>query len=247
MHYKYKRKSKCTHLDLHLQLFGRKHGKSTSEVVFTTMEEQRFRMQARVHYSPLEFTIKPNIKYVKNLWRFVEKADMGGMPRSQYDKNRLINKVLAVTFSLLLGLNIRKKIWIAIYLPECMIRQLGEIGYTVRRMVADNLTTNVKMFKEMNGRVFHPFIQHPVQPAVISKYSMMLGPIFLCFDPVNGIKKVRNQFRDRILMDRGDEVRALFPQVSHTGNDRKHRKTGSSEKVYKSILQMWTVRKIFQI
>ena len=230
------RKSKVAHLPSPTTLRAYT-GKSTGEVGLTTLVEQRLRMEAS-RLSPLEkigslqvdeTTIKQKKKYVRNLGRFVGRVDMGGIPRSPHDKNRLANKVLAFVFS---GLNTRYKICIAIYLvnnltaeqqkeiTEYVIRRLEEIGYTVLRLVTDNLTTNVKMFKEMNGGVLHPVVPHPVQPTVISKSPMILRPLFLSFDPVHGIKNVRNQFRDRILMFREKKVSfELIEKIYHL--DRK--------------------------
>ena len=176
------------------------------EVGFTPLVEQRLRMEAG-RLSSIEkiwslqvdeTTHKQKKKYIKNLGRYVGRVDMGGIPRYSYEENRLSNKVLAFVFS---GLTTRFKICVAIYLVNKLtadqqkdltthvIERLEALGFSVVRLVTDNLSTNVKMFKEMNGGILHFVVPHPVDKrAADLKTPTIFRLLFLSFDPVHGMK-----------------------------------------------------------
>lgn len=150
-YYKYVRKSEIMHLPAPSTVRAYT-GKSTGEVGFTALVEQRLRMEAS-RLSPMEkkgslqvdeSTHKQKKKYVKNLGRYVGRVDMGGIPRSPYEKTRMSNKALAFVFS---GLTTRYKICVAVFLVNKLtvdqqkdltihvIERLEALGFSVVRLV----------------------------------------------------------------------------------------------------------------
>ena len=243
-YYKYMRKSKVAHLPSPTTLRAYT-GKSTGEVGLTTLVEQRLRMEAS-RLSPLEkigslqvdeTTIKQKKKYVRNLGRFVGRVDMGGIPRSPHDKNRLANKVLAFVLS---GLSTHYTIPVAIFLVNQLtaeqqtkltvhvIERVEVSRFKVFRLVTDNLSTNTKMFTLLNNKVLCDVVPHPVDEMARAypPIPCIYRPLYLSFDPCHILKNVRNLGCDRILEIDGKLV-SFAPLVKIYEIQKKSREEGA--------------------
>lgn len=118
-----------------------------------------------------EITIGPSEEYISQLDKFVGKIDMGGVVEPG-DENKLATKMLGFVF---VGLNTSYKIPVAYFLVNQLtaeqqevltlhvIKDVEETGFSVIRLVADNLSVNTTMFKRINGGELHPVVRHPVQ------------------------------------------------------------------------------------
>jgi hypothetical protein len=80
--------------------------------------------------------------------------------------------------------------------------EVERIGFVVVGAVADNASTNTKMFKIINP---DRILSHEIALPNDSKWKL-----FLSFDSSHIIKNVRNQFIDRSLQRKGKSIRFDF-------------------------------------
>lgn len=70
-------------------------------------------------------------------------------------------------------------------------------GFSVERVVTDNASTNVKMFKYFGNGEVVPFISHPMDPT---------RKLFFSYDYTHLIKNMRNLFINRVVDVCGEKV-----------------------------------------
>ena len=188
-------------------------GKSTGEVGMTRTIKQRLSMERKslhdcechVSLELDECALKPKRKLKKQWDKMMGAVDMGGVVKP-LNRHVLANRMLAFVIT---GLSTHYKIPVAFFfvrnmtaaqlfqLTQHVLLEVEKLGFLVDRIVADNATTNVKMFKMWNGGELTHVVKHPVDPK---------RKLFLSFDPTHILKNVRNQFMDRHLNINGDYI-----------------------------------------
>ena len=166
-----------------------------------------------------EMTIKPveyDMKYDKNLQKFVGAVDLGGVTSSE--STALANKMIGFVLN---GLNTRYKIPVAFFFVNSLIapqptdltvhviQKVEECGSCVDRLVTDCLSVNVKMFANLNGGTLHPVVPHPIQKEA-GKPPLVFRPLFVSFDSCHGTKNVRNQYVYRTFVINGEEISGKY-------------------------------------
>ncbi|KZS20310.1 Uncharacterized protein APZ42_013039, partial [Daphnia magna] len=162
-----------------------------------------------------EVAIKPNETYVKHADKLVGHVDMAGIVEAK-DKEKLANKLLtfainglANSFCIIVGYFLVNKMTAEELskLTLHVIEEVERIGFVVVGAVADNASTNTKMFKMINpDRILSHVIPHP---------NDANRKLFLSFDSSHIIKNVRNQFIDRPLKRKGKPIRFEFIKRLH--------------------------------
>lgn len=204
-------------------------GRSTLETGVSSLVVKRLQTEAKTlndieKYGSLmldEMTISPTETYVRNLQKYCGAVDMAGVV-SVEDDDRLANKMLAFVLS---GQTTPYRIPVAYFLVNQLtadqqtrllvhvIEKVEEAGLKVFRVVADNLSTNVAMFANLNGGTHHHTVVHPVQPYTkdeIAKSHVILRPLFLSYDYCHVLKNLRNQFLSRKFEIEGEEISPKF-------------------------------------
>lgn len=133
-------------------------------------------------------TIAPTESYVQNLEKYCGKVDIGDIVCDP-DDNHLANKMLGMVF---FGSNTNYKTPVPYFLVNKLdayqqlslvtdfIQKIETTTFKVVRVVTDNLSVNVKMFRKMNGDLLPPVLVHPVLPFTEKCYE----PIPLVFRPL---------------------------------------------------------------
>ena len=81
-----------------------------------------------------------------------------------------------------------------------------EVGFRVIRIVTNNHITDVKIFTVISvENVPKPVISHPINPS----------RDFLLFDPCHTVKKFRNIFLSRNMLNKGQPITADFIKLLH--------------------------------
>lgn len=177
-------------------------GSSTLDVGFTDMVKETLRAKIEelgdglgkhVNLALDEVAIKTGESYMKNVDKVLGDVDMGGIVTPK-DNEKLANKLLtfainglADSFCIIEGYFLVNKL---------------TAGFTVVGTVADNASTNTKMFRLINpeGILTHE-IPHP---------NDAKRKLFLSFDSSHIIKNLRNQLINRTLQRKGKPIMFAF-------------------------------------
>lgn len=152
--------------------------------------------------------IKPKLIHLKQKGRIFGNVNFGNW--LNYRKEPLANRLLCFVMK---GLSSFYEIPVAYFLVRCLtgqqliilikkiVAELENIGFKVVRLVADDLSVNQKVFRELSGGAeIKPQIEHFVKPS---------RPLFLSFDYCHVFKNIRNNFLNRDL-----ELRQTAPANS---------------------------------
>jgi hypothetical protein len=162
-----------------------------------------------------EVAIKPDESYMKNVDKLVGHVDMAGIVEP-VNGAKLANKMLtfainglANSFCIVVGYFLVNKMTAEELskLTLHILEEVEKIGFTVVGAVADNASTNTKMFKLINSEgVLSHEISHPNDPT---------RKLYISFDSSHIIKNVRNKFIDRPLKRKGKPILFAFIKRIH--------------------------------
>ena len=162
-----------------------------------------------------EVAIKPNETYVRHADKLVGHVDMAGIVETK-NEEKLANKLLtfainglANSFCIIVGYFLVNKMTAEELskLTLHVIEEVEKIGFNVVGAVADNASTNTKMFKMINpDKILAHVIPHP---------NDAKRKLFISFDSSHIIKNVRNQFIDRSLQRNGKPINFDFIKRLH--------------------------------
>jgi hypothetical protein len=157
-----------------------------------------------------EVEIKPNKTYVRHADKLIGNVDMTSIVELK-NQEKLANKLLtfainglANSFCIIVGyfqvnkMTAEELSKLTLHVKE----EVERIGFVVVGAVADNASTNTKMFKIINP---DRILSHEIALPNDSKWKL-----FLSFDSSHIIKNVRNQFIDRSLQRKGKSIRFDF-------------------------------------
>lgn len=157
-----------------------------------------------------EVEIKPNKTYVRHADKLIGHVDMTSIVELK-NQEKLANKLLtfainglANSFCIIVGyfqvnkMTAEELSKLTLHVKE----EVERIGFVVVGAVADNASTNTKMFKIINP---DRILSHEIALPNDSKWKL-----FLSFDSSHIIKNVRNQFIDRSLQRKGKSIRFDF-------------------------------------
>lgn len=206
-------------------------GKSTGDVGFTPVAEKRLQLLAinlceqekEVSIEVDEMSLEPKMKKIRQWDRIVGQVNSGGILVIQDGKPILANRLLAFHMT---GLSTAFKCPVAYFfvrqltakdlfkLTEFVLEGVEKHGFHVARIVGDNASTNVKMFRmwSPDGKLV-PFIKHPLDEDRL---------LFFSFDYTHILKNIRNLQADRVfdicgqtvsfkLLRRVQEIQKHFP------------------------------------
>ena len=188
-------------------------GSSRADVGFTDLIKERLLMekknlteqQLKVHLIVDAAAIKPVEAYMKNVDKLVGHVDMAGVVEP-VEEGALANKLLTFvinglskSFSIIVGYFLVKKLTASqlLELTKHVIKEIEALGFQVEGLVADNASTNTKMFKLLNpeGILCHQ-VPHPNDKK--GYFSLVSTPPTLSrtlatsslIDPLNGTENV---------------------------------------------------------
>jgi hypothetical protein len=160
-----------------------------------------------------EVEIKPNKTYVRHADKLIGNVDMTSIVELK-NQEKLANKLLtfainglANSFCIIVGyfqvnkMTAEELSKLTLHVKE----EVERIGFVVVGAVADNASTNTKMFKIINP---DRILSHEIALPNDSKWKL-----FLSFDSSHIIKNVRNQFIDRSLQRKGKSIRFDFIKI----------------------------------
>ena len=224
-------------------------GSSRADVGFTDLIKERLLMekknlteqQLKVHLIVDAAAIKPVEAYMKNVDKLVGHVDMAGVVEP-VEEGALANKLLTFvinglskSFSIIVGYFLVKKLTASqlLELTKHVIKEIEALGFQVEGLVADNASTNTKMFKLLNpeGILCHQ-VPHPNDKKRI---------LFLSFDSSHIIKNVRNQFIDRPLKWNGKRI--LFDYVKRLYEKQKNTLLKPVRKLSKKHLELTKIER----
>ena len=205
-------------------------GSSTVDVGVTELVKQRLLMkkrnlssqQLKVRLIVDEAAVKPVEVHMKNVDKLVGHVDMTGVVNpSPAIEGALVNKLLTFvinglskSYSIIVGYFLVKQLNAKelLELTKHVIKEIEDLGFEVVGLVADNASTNTKMFKLLNpeGKLWHE-IPHPLDKK---------RKFFVSFDSSHIIKNVRNQFIDRHLKWKGKRI--LFDFIKRLHEKQKN-------------------------
>jgi hypothetical protein len=181
-------------------------GKSTGGVGFTPIAEKRLtslaailgEQEKEVSLEVDEMALDPKMKKIKQWDRIVGQVHTGGVLVIQDGKPILANRLLAFHMT---GLSTAFKFPVAYFfvrnltatdlfkLTQFVLEGLENKSFRVARIVGDNASTNVKMFKmwSPDNKLVH-FIEHPHDEKRL---------LFFSFDYTHILKNIRNLQADR--------------------------------------------------
>jgi hypothetical protein len=188
-----------------------------------------------------EVAIKPDESYMKNVDKLVGHVDMAGIVEP-VNGAKLANKMLtfainglANSFCIVVGYFLVNKMTFEELskLTLHILEEVEKIGFTVVGAVADNASTNTKMFKLINpeGILSHE-ISHPNDPT---------RKLYISFDSSHIIKNVRNQFIDRPLKRKGKPI--LFAFIKRIHEEQKKVLLKLVKKLTKRHLEPTTIER----
>ncbi|KAH6923047.1 hypothetical protein HPB50_020771 [Hyalomma asiaticum] len=122
-----------------------------------------------------------------------------------------------------------------------VIAAVESCGFIIVRIVTDNYSANVTMFKLMGNGSLNTVVRHPHDTSRV---------IFLSFDPCHVLKNVRNQFLDRELTDGTGVISGVFVQKLYEHQKRttvKLARNLTRKHVYPSNLEKMNVLRAVQI
>jgi hypothetical protein len=203
--YKYMRRSKLLLLPS-VSTLRSYIGKSTGDVGFTPIAEKRLtslaailgEQEKEVSLEIDEMALDPKMKKIKQWDRIVGQVHTGGVLVVQDGKPILANRLLAFHMT---GLSTAFKFPVAYFfvrgltasdlfkLTQFVLEGLEKKSFRVARIVGDNASTNVKMFKmwSPDNKLVH-FIEHPHDKNRL---------LFFSFDYTHILKNIRNLQADR--------------------------------------------------
>lgn len=206
-------------------------GISTGDVGFTPVAEKRLQLLAinlceqekEVSIEVDEMSLEQKMKKIRQWDRIVGQVNSGGILVIQDGKPILANRLLAFHMT---GLSTAFKCRVAYFfvrqltakdffkLTEFVLEGVEKHGFHVARIVGDNASTNVKMFRmwSPDGKLV-PFIKHPLDEDRL---------LFFSFDYTHILKNIRNLQADRVfdkcgqtvsfkLLRRVQEIQKNFP------------------------------------
>jgi hypothetical protein len=203
--YKYMRRSKLLLLPS-VSTLRSYIGKSTGDVGFTPIAEKRLtslaailgEQEKEVSLEIDEMALDPKMKKIKQWDRIVGQVHTGSVLVIQDGKPILANRLLAFHMT---GLSTAFKFPVAYFfvrgltasdlfkLTQFVLEGLEKKSFRVARIVGDNASTNVKMFKmwSLDNKLVH-FIEHPHDKNRL---------LFFSFDYTHILKNIRNLQADR--------------------------------------------------
>jgi hypothetical protein len=91
-------------------------------------------------------------------------------------------------------------------LTKNVLQLLSDCGYIVLRLVTDNISTNVALFKKFGNGSLKIQIEHPI---------MVQLPLFLSFDFCHALKNARNLFLDHDMCSTEGRISASYLKILH--------------------------------